>query len=212
MATLSKQTIQRLAVLHTLALWKSGAYGPVRLHKTLFFADKDAADDRWRLFGFKKWWLGQYSDEVASVLNDLQHAGRVETIYDGPSARIRARISAQMRRRIGGFFDEYFAEWSMALLPAFRKWAYLSNDSIITRAHDDATYKTTDHGELIFSSFASQEVEFQGLDDECAEQLSDFVDAKLHNVLRRRVALAAERTPQSEDWRQVYFGKGRESA
>ncbi|HET6881773.1 MAG TPA: hypothetical protein VFI31_16535, partial [Pirellulales bacterium] len=69
-----------------------------------------------------------------------------------------------------------------------------------------------DHGEPIFSSFSSEQVTFKTLGDDEAEQLSDFVDAKLHAVLRRRVNLAAERPPHNEDWRQIYFGKPRESA
>ena len=41
MAILDKKTIQRLATLYALSLWSRGAYGPVRLQKTLFFADKN---------------------------------------------------------------------------------------------------------------------------------------------------------------------------
>jgi hypothetical protein len=77
---------------------------------------------------------------------------------------------------------------------------------------NDPSYKKTDHGEPIFSSLGSEQVEFTGLDDEAAEQLSDFVDAELHDVLRRRVALAAERPRRGEDWRSIYFGKAREFA
>ena len=110
--------------------------------------------------------MGQYSDEVPAVLNDLQQAGRIVTIYDGPSARIRADVSPKMRARLSGFFDDYFQQSSKALVPAFRKWAYMDNDTIITRAHDDPSYKKTDHGEPIFSSFAPEQIAFKGPDDD----------------------------------------------
>lgn len=212
MATLSKEAIQRLAVLRTLYLWRKGADGPARLHKTLFTAQKRSKDGQWRLFDFKRRRSGEYSNEVASALNDLQRAGRIETIYDGPSARIRAKAPLSMRRRIDRFFDDYFTDWSNALLPAFRKWAYLSNDAIAQGTHDDPTYKKANPGEHIFSSFRSSEVQFEDLDEDLAEQLSDFVDVKLHNALRQRVTLAAERPRKNEDWRGIYFGKVRETA
>lgn len=212
MAALSKEAIQRLAVLRALYLWRKGADGPARLHKTLFAAQKTSKDRQWRLFDFKQGRLGEYSNEVASALNDLQHAGRIETIYDGLSARIRAKVPVKTRRQIDLFFEEYFTEWSNALLPAFRKWAYLNNDTIAQRAHDDAAHTKANHGEPIFSSFRSSEVQFEDLDEDLAEQLSDFVDVKLHNALRQRVALAAERPRKNEDWRRIYFGKVRETA
>lgn len=212
MTMLSKEAIQRLAVLRALYLWRKGADGPARLHKTLFAAQKTSKDRQWRLFDFKRGRFGEYSNEVASALNDLQRAGRVETIYDGPSARIRANAPLSMRRRIGQFFDDYFTDWSNALLPAFRQWAYLSNDTIARSAHDDAAHTKANHGEAIFSSFRSSEVQFEDLDEDLAEQLSDFVDVKLHNALRQRVAFAAERPRKNEDWRQIYFGKVRETA
>ncbi|HVC94523.1 MAG TPA: hypothetical protein VND64_12570 [Pirellulales bacterium] len=207
MGCLSKRAIQRLAVLHTLSLWRKGAYGPVRVHKTLFFADKNSVDATWRLFTFKKWNLGQYSDEIASALNDLQAARRVSTLFDGPSERIRAHVPASIRPRIAAFFANYFQEWSAALKPAFKEWAHLRNVDIINRAHQDATYTGANHGDTIFRSFSAKEVEFDGLDADVAEQFSDLVDDRLHEGLLKRVAQAADRPRKNEDWRRIYFGE-----
>jgi hypothetical protein len=207
MGCLSKRAIQRLAVLHTLALWRRGAYGPVRVHKTLFFADKNSADQTWRLFTFKKWNLGQYSDEIASSLNDLQAAGRVSTVFDGPSQRIRAHVPPSMRPRIAAFFADYFREWNAALKPAFKEWAHLRNVDIINRAHQDSTHTSANHGDTIFRSFSAKKVEFDNLDNDIAEQLSDLVDVQLHAGLLKRAAEAARRPRKHEDWRRIYFGE-----
>ncbi len=107
MAVLTKQTIQRLAVLRALSMWRRGAYGPMRLHKTLFFADKDAPAP-WRLFTFKKWLLGQYSDEIADALNALREAGTISTSYDGPSERLKVEVTTDTRRQLADFFRMYF--------------------------------------------------------------------------------------------------------
>ncbi|HEY1784347.1 MAG TPA: hypothetical protein VGG30_02320, partial [Pirellulales bacterium] len=125
MSTLSKQTIQRLAVLRALSLWKNGAYGPVRVHKTLFFADKNAGDQEWHLFTFKKWQLGQYSDEIAAALNGLRSAGCISTVYDGPSERIVPTMADETLTKIENLFRDFFKRWDDALLPAFEDWAYL---------------------------------------------------------------------------------------
>jgi len=210
MPALSKQTIQRLAVLHALAKWQKGAYGPVRLQKTLFFADKESPPE-WRLFTFKKWRLGQYSDEVSESLNALRRAGRVNSWYDGPSERLKAEIPAASKRRLAAVLRDYFPEWSANLDAAFAKWAYLNNDAIIELAHDDPTYKARNHGEVIFSSFEPDCVELVGLDDESAEELSDLVDVRLQRGLAKRLAAALERPAQGEDWRKIYFAESHKS-
>jgi len=204
MARLSKEAIQRLAVLHTLAMWQHGAYGPVRLHKTLFFADKEAKPDR-AIFTFKKWRLGQYSDEIAEALNALQEAGRISSQYDGPAERLKAEIPTLIRLQVASLFQSAFPEWEASLQRAFKEWAYLNNDSIIERAHDDPTYKTSEYGEVIFSSFGSAYVDIPEFDAEAAENLSDLVDVRLQRGLAKRLAEAVERPAKREDWRAIYF-------
>ncbi len=208
MSILTKQTIQRLAVLHAVSRWKQGAFGPVRVHKTLFFADKQADDPRWRLFTFKKYLLGQYSDEISEALNGLADAGCIETVYDGPSGRIRSRVSIRAAALVEKFFKGFFPKWSASLNDSFDKWAYLTNDQVITQAHDDPTYTAADHGQVIFESFDAELVEFNDLDEESAEALSDLVDDRLHTGLRDRMALAAEQPGRGENWRKIYFGRG----
>jgi len=204
MAVLQKESIQRLAVLRALSMWQRGAYGPVRLQKTLFFADKDA-DPKWRLFSFKRWRLGQYSDEISDALNGLREMGRITCWYDGPAERLKAEISRKAQRQIASFFQSYFPEWRASLRSAFDTWAYLNNDTIIERAHDDPAYKTSDHGEVIFSSFESQVLEFEGMADETAENLSDLVDIRFQRGLQKRLASAVRRPAKGEDWRTIYF-------
>ena len=206
MAVLSKKTIQRLAVLRALSLWQRGAYGPVRLHKMLYFADKETGEE-WRLFTFKKWFLGQYSNEIAEALNALRAAGVVTTWYDGPSERINADLSAPIRSQLSVFFGTYFPEWSAKLRHAFRKWAYLSNDNIIRKAHEEPGYRNAEHGDVIFSSFDAESVEFSRLDDDVAEELCDLVDPRFQPGLMKRLRHAAQRPAEGEDWRHIYFGE-----
>jgi hypothetical protein len=210
MASLSKQAIQRLATLCAVSLWRRGAYGPVRVHKTLFFADQAADDPDWHLFTFKRNYLGQYSDELSDALNGLQMADCIRLFCDGDSVRFVATISSSARSKIERLFRQYFSEWRKALGPAFKKWAYLRNDDVIRLAHDDPSYKKSHHGQVILSSFNAQMVKFdEELSDEDAEFLSDLVDEKLHDGLIERTEAAAQRGPRAEDWRSTYFGASR---
>lgn len=206
MAVLSKETIQRLAVLRALTMWRRGAYGPLRVHKTLFFADKNTDDDRWRIFTFRRWYLGQYSDEISEALNALRNAGRIHTAFDGPSERIKAHLSGADGRRVDSFFSSYFPQWRNNLPNAHRKWAYLKNDDLVRKAHEDDSYTTSEHGEIIFSSFAPEFVECRELSDEWAEQLSDLVDDRLQRELAVRISRAAKRSRVNSDWRHEVFG------
>ena len=211
MAMLSKKAIQRLALLRTLSVWPKGADGPALIHRALFAAEKLAKNRQWRLFGFKQGRFAEYSDEVASALNDLQRAGRIETIYDGPSARIRAKVPTALRKRIDRFFDDYFPEWRKALLRESRKSAR-GDHALVRHARNGGTSEKDDRTQPIFCSFRSSAVEFKDLDADVAEQLSDFADTKLQGVLRQRIVLAAKRPRRDENWRQIYFGKAREPA
>jgi hypothetical protein len=208
MVELSKATIQQLAVLRALSMWQRGAYGPVRLHKILFFADKEN-DAEWRLFTFKKWHLGQYSDEVAESLNRLRATGRISCVFDGPAERIRAEISAAAKGVVFEFFREYFVQWHVGLEQAFPKWAYLNNDTIIRRAHDDPSYTRHQHRDEIFPSFSGDAVLFEGLDPAIAERLADLVDVRLHRGIEKQMAAAVQRPVKGEDWRTIYFGEKR---
>ena len=207
MASLSKETIQKLAVLRTLSLWEKGAYGPVRLHKTLFFADKHASDPKGSIFTFKRWYLGQYSDEIAQALNELQNASKVKMHFDGPSGRLEARVSPNKKKVVVSFFKQHFSAWEKSLRTAFREWAYLSNDEILIKAHDDPTYKTSNHGEVIMESRLADTVTFDALDSETAESLTDLVDDVLAERIRNCLREAQRHPARAENWRSIYFGK-----
>lgn len=205
MATLTRETIQSLAVLRVVTQWDQGACGPVRVHKTLFFAD-EANDPDWRLFTFKRWHLGQYSDQIAASLNRLQDAGRIRGIFDGPSERIVATVPPQTPAQLRAFFACHFPEWNTAFRKAFKEWADLSNDEILVKAHDDPSYVRSQQGQVIRESSIADQVEFEDLSEDDAERFSDLVNAKLSRAIRSRVREAVKSRARGEDWRSLYFG------
>ena len=207
MATLSRATLQKLAVLRALSLWKKkGAYGPLRLQKILFYADKGNDPTR-RLFTFKKWRLGQYSDEVSESLNDLRRAGRMVGGFEGPAERLVPVLSPDAKRTVENLFSRHFREWTGALKVAFMELAFLSNDAIIEKAHDDATYKHTEYGQEIFKHTLPEFVDLPHLHEDTAEMLADLVDTRLRKELVTRFKSALERPVEYEDWRAIYFGE-----
>lgn len=206
MATLSRATLQKLAVLRALSLWKKkGAYGSLRLQKILFYADKDNNPTR-RLFTFKKWLLGQYSDEVSETLNDLRRAGRMVGEFDGPAERLVPVVSPDVRAELESLFGRHFRDWTGALKVAFKELGFLNNDAIIKKAHDDATYKHTEYGHEIFKHTLPEFVDLPHLAADTAEMLADLVDARLRKELVARFKLASERPVEAEDWRATLFG------
>lgn len=206
MAVLAKATIQRLAVLRTLLFWKDGAEGPLRLHKILFFADRKSFGKQHRhFFSFKKWHLGQFSDDIANALNCLQAAGRIHVHFDGPSGRIEAIADKKCKALISKTFRVQFRHWDQALAGAVKEWAYLNNDQIILQAHDDESYTQSAYGMVIVESDLPEFIEFRRLSSRDAEALTDTVDPRLSDLLRSRLRAAAKRPADEEDWRSVYF-------
>jgi len=200
---LDKYALQKLATLQALSLWgPRGAYGEVRLQKVLFFAERDN-DPSWRFFTFKKYFLGQYSDEVSVSINALASANAIRMAMDGPAMRFISVASSRWRAAIDGFFSDYFSTWHEALARAHREWAYLGNDAILMRAHDDESYTARSFNEVIFEGFPEPLVEFEDLDDEFAESLHDLVDERLHAELATRLTKAAGR-PVESNWRTLF--------
>jgi hypothetical protein len=208
MATLQRKTLQRLVVLRTLSLWKKGVRGPLRLHKTLFFSDQRSyAKQRQHFFTFKKWHLGQYSNEIADALNALQSAGRIRIQFDGPSERIEAVAGKKLRDRVCKFFAKHFPHWDHALAGSFKGRAHLNYDQIFLESHEDDSYTQSAYGTVIIRSNLPTSVKIDGLSSPEAEDLTDAVDGKLSEVLRSRLRAAAKRPVRSEDWRSEYFSE-----
>jgi hypothetical protein len=203
MVKLAKETIQRLAVLRALALWRNGAFGPVRLQKTLFYADKNN-DPRKRIFTFKKYYLGQYSPEVSDALNALRSSGRLECVFDGPAERLKALVSAKVKTELERLFRSSFPRWESALPAVFDEWGYLSNDKILKKAHDDPSYTESQHDQVIFKSALADRIAVPGLDEETAEKWTDLVDPRLWTFLLDRMQNAAKAKVKATDWRQFF--------
>lgn len=200
MASLSRQTVQRLAALRALLLWgKNGAYGPLRVQKTLFFADKEAPP----IFTFKKWHHGQYSDQLAEALSQLKSAGRIDTGFVGETVTIYACAPALAGERAITFCQTCLPDWERALQESFLTWGYMANDEIYARAHDDPSYTTNQHGAIIFDTSLSQRVEFPVVSEDEAEVISDLVDPVLQNRIREKIGSALElvNVPES-NWRE----------
>ncbi len=204
MATLSRQTIQRLAVLHTLSKWQRGAYGPVRVQKTLFFADQ-ANDPLSRFFTFRKYYLGQYSREISDALNALRDSGRLKCVFAGPAERLQVTLSTESKQKIAKLFRQRFPKWEKGLKQAFLRWAYLRNDDLLNKAHDDPAYTQAQHDQIIFESSLPDEIDIPLLDEESAEKLTDLVDERLAKETLKRMLQAVKTPAKNTNWRERYF-------
>lgn len=202
MAKLSKQTLQRLAVLRTLFLWKRGAFGPLRVHKTLFFAEDKHQSQRF--FNFKRWEHGQFSEDIAESLNDLLNAGRITFVFDGPSVRLLPKTAPELRAAVERMFDDSFTAWTSALKETQEVIGYLANEQIVEQARRHTSYSTFSKGQIIATSTLEEMVEID-MDSDEAESLSEAVDPHITRILRSQMAKASTQPFQAEDWRAIYF-------
>ncbi len=202
MAKLSKQTLQRLAVLRALVLWKHGAYGPLRVHKTLFFTEEKHPSERF--FDFKRWMHGQFSEEIDASLNDLARAGRMAFVCDGPSVRLVAQLPDDLRQTLERVFEDNFRAWTAALKETHDTIGYLVNDQLLEEAHRQESYTNSSRGELIARSTFADAVEID-IDSDEAEALSECVDPDFARLLKRQMDQACQQPFEAEDWREIYF-------
>jgi hypothetical protein len=198
---LSKRTVQRLAVLYTLSMWRRGAYGPVRVHKTLFFAQKKNRDC---LFTFKNYVHGQYSRDVDIILNSLQEAGRLKVHFDGASARLQPQMPRGVKSQLERLLSQSLPEWYRGLKTSFKKFAYMKNEEIIEKAHDDNSLTSSQRDEIICKSTLTDSVEISGINAKWAERLSDLVDARLHRILVERFEQTGKSQQTHANWRELF--------
>lgn len=187
MALIHKTALRRLATLHAVSLWKNGAFGPLRIQKTLFFADQESNEPYF--FGFKKWRLGQFSDEVAASLNDLVKAGIVAVNFQGPADIFTTNVAEGTLAAVATAMRDSFPHWHAAISQTIREWGYLPNDQLLLRAHEHPTYTENEDGQVIFVSTLPDEVELT-LDDDTAEELTYLVDPEFQRLLRRQLEAA----------------------
>ena len=202
MPVFSKETLQRLATLHAISNWgDSGAFGEMRVQKTLFFADKNSGERH--ILTFKKWDYGQYSEDVAKCLNAIRAAGRLESEFGGQAIRIYATIGPHAKRLIAKALKCNFSSWFAEFGKAFSEWAYLPNEEILDRAHRDASFTENERGDVIFASSISDTIELLGITDDEAEQLADLVDPVLNLRIHRGIERALMLDDQIPDWRKI---------
>jgi hypothetical protein len=205
MPVLSKETLQRLATLYAVSNWgDSGAFGELRVQKTLFFADKNSGERH--ILTFKKWDYGQYSEDVASSLNAIRAAGRLELEFGGQAIRIYSMIGPQAMRLIAKVLKCNFSNWFVEFGKAFSEWAYLPNEELLDRAHRDPSFTENQRGDVIFASSIPDTIELTDITDDEAEQLADLVDPVLNLRIHRGVERALMLDDQIPDWRKVLDG------
>lgn len=204
MVKLPKEAVRKLAVLYALSQWNKGAYGPMCVHKTLFFAEKDLAGKY--LFTFKKYRLGQYSKEIDDALNSLQEAKRLHVVFDGAATRLATDISWEVKNRIALFFVRCMPEWQCSLQAAIKQYVYMKDDDLIRLAHEDGSYteKEIEHEETIHESQIADTIELPEMDNDIGERLIDLVDNRLACELIARLDLARKTPQRGSDWRSLF--------
>lgn len=207
MARLTRETIQRLAVLRALALWHNGPFGKCRLHRTLFLADK--SNPRKRLFTFRKYRLGPHSPDVSNALNALSKSSRIECVFEGPAERLKAAVSRSAISTIKHVLARRFPQWEAGLIQAFSESGHLPDEDILQEVRDP-TYAQSDFDQVIFQSALPAMVGIPGLDAQTAERLTDLVDERLNTALKDqflRTLKAASARKDVVPWRKAYFNK-----
>jgi hypothetical protein len=202
MAKLSKRTLQRLAVLRALHLWERGAFGPIRIHKVLFFAERDLEASRF--FTFRRWHRGQYSKDIANALNGLRASGQIKIVFDGPSNRIAVDAQDRLIETTTKLFSDRFPAWTSSLLRSHQSLGYRKTDEIIGIAHGDQSHFESKPGQVIHRSNVGDAVDVD-ISDFTAEFLSDSVDDQLRTELVIKLKDAVNRPVRNMDWRSDFF-------
>jgi len=168
MGTISSNTYKRLFLLHTIGCFPQGAFGKIRLQKTVYFIEKELEK---RPFEFKHLHYGQYSEELEDVREELISMGYVSAL---PSDTQRTHKYILTRKSLLGYYRIFMNRIGNVRKKTdgiVRKVGLLPDDKLLDKAHNDPGYKKTQFGDVIIQSNLPQNVEIEGLSDEDCEEL-----------------------------------------
>jgi len=182
MGTISKETYRRAFLLYLVGQFRDGVFGKTRLNKVVYFSTKEL---RYVPFEFRKWKLGQFSEQLGDENDLLLSMGYLSASrLDGKDGS-RGNKYVLANRELLGYYQVVISQVLRKDLRkidyAVKEIGYLPEQKLLEFAYSDETLKKADEGDVILRENVPGEIDVSLSEDDCEElELSlnpDFIQA-----------------------------------
>lgn len=161
MGSISNLTLQKLVILNTIKQFREGVFGKTRLQKTTFMILRDK-DFPYKIFKYKNWYHGAYSEEVQTSLEHLISLGLVvPDNLDSENGKGNKFILSE-----GSEFSAFgivLSHVNKHIVPtiskAVKNYGYLPENELINVTKNTQEFKSTVHNDTIWEIDAPDEIE-----------------------------------------------------
>lgn len=203
MAPLPIDSLRRCAVLAALQQAPLYLRRLRSLNKLLYLTDISLPAEK-RLLTFHRGEFGEYSEQVAAILNELMTAGRLTVAFEGADEVLTPNLTPVGSESVTSIVRMAFPAWRQALSDALARWSQLGLDDVL-RLSPQGKEQAPEQGQVIFASQLPDTIEVHGLDVDEAERLLELVSPSFWAITRQRLSAATKRMASGSDWRREYF-------
>lgn len=192
MGTISKDTFKRVFLLYLIGKFKDGSYGKLRLEKIVYFIEREIS---LKPFEYKWYHMGQYSEELSDILEQLISTGHVTSLplesgkgnkYVSTTNGNQHKIYESIINKIGGLKTK--------IGEIVDKWGYETDAKILNYAYSLQEVKGKKIKDVLLNENLPNKIELSDFDEDYCEDLElafnpSFI-ASMEKILR-----AIEETP-----------------
>jgi len=199
--SISSDTFRRIYLLNIINGFRRGVFGLKRLHKVAYISERESKETR--LFEFKKYHHGQYSETLDMIKDQLISLDLVKAIPLSSAQVIRFTLPDEKTidittggntyvvtdRDIMDFYHDAFTRISPGLMEAvhrtIQEYGYLPEEELIKRCYDFQEFVETEFDEMIFEANLPDRVNTPNLSlDEC-EELELSLNPKFNSAIAK---------------------------
>lgn len=182
MGTISKETYRRAFLLYLVGQFRDGVFGKTRLNKVVYFSTKEL---RYVPFEFRKWKLGQFSEQLGDENDLLLSMGYLSASrLDGKDGS-RGNKYVLANRELLGFYQvviSHVLKKDLGEIDSIvKEIGYLPEQRLLEFAYKDQALNEAKEWDVILKEKLPDKIEINLPEDDCEDlELSlnpDFIQA-----------------------------------
>lgn len=170
-ATIQKETFQRLTLLYLVGRFPDGVFSSFRLQKVLYYGT-NAEEVKPKPFTFHHTRFGQYSCDARGVLDEMYEEGLLEQEkLAGESKGVRWQSGALIDTAVvHANLEGGFPQLAKSINASVKEYGFMKQRELDERVHADPILEEVPEGDILIEEDPDSRVATQ-LDEETVEEL-----------------------------------------
>lgn len=184
---ISKETFKKLFLLYAISKFKTGVFGKKRLHKVIYIIERDFEI---KPFEFKKYFYGQYSEDMDEIQDQLLSMGYVlatplSTTSSEHSGNMFSLADKDLAYYYSILMDKIHPRLTRKIDTVINEYGYLSEKELVEKVYSFREFIHAKPNETIFPEELPDSIDASGLSDDDIEELEIGLNPRFVNLLNR---------------------------